>query len=292
MSIPSPDLRRGFTFLFSADWIHLVDGIVRTYTCMRMPRRRLHNHKRVSLGDAHFGRHASFLAVSLASRTNLVGHNMLTSFVDRHKNINFWRTSMATEPSRRAIQSYRTRYHIPDCSPAINEVYILSTDKNVVGVLSIPLGCRAIELGKPPQGMWYTPTYTVCVWERGSLCLTPPVPKSLRKKSRGRSTSELPRIYWVGVLGRSNGVCCVAKEFCLVGARLKCTVFVVLLLCGRIAIFKFTEKTNNLRKSGGQGEKEVREIRTGRFETSNWECRLVCGPPTTFPKVTVVTTFP
>ena len=46
---------------------------------------------------AHFGRHASFFAFSVASRTNLVGHNILTSFVDRHKYTDFYRTSMTTE---------------------------------------------------------------------------------------------------------------------------------------------------------------------------------------------------
>ena len=34
---------------------------------------------------------------SVASTTNLVGHNLFTSFVDHHKNINYYRTSMVTE---------------------------------------------------------------------------------------------------------------------------------------------------------------------------------------------------
>ena len=38
----------------------------------------------------------SFL-FSVVSMTNLVGHNIFTSFVDRHKNVTFLRTSMATE---------------------------------------------------------------------------------------------------------------------------------------------------------------------------------------------------
>ena len=40
---------------------------------------------------------------SVVSTTNLVGHNIFTSFVDRHKNITFHRTSMATEQV--AVQS-------------------------------------------------------------------------------------------------------------------------------------------------------------------------------------------
>ena len=39
----------------------------------------------------------------VVSTTNLVGHNIFTSFVDRHKNITFHRTSMATEQV--AVQS-------------------------------------------------------------------------------------------------------------------------------------------------------------------------------------------
>ena len=44
-----------------------------------------------SLGAAHFGRHASSVAVffSVASTTNRVEQNIFTSFVDRRKNINF-----------------------------------------------------------------------------------------------------------------------------------------------------------------------------------------------------------
>ena len=37
------------------------------------------------------------LLFSVASTTNLVGHNIFTSFVDRHKYINFSRASMMTK---------------------------------------------------------------------------------------------------------------------------------------------------------------------------------------------------
>ena len=37
------------------------------------------------------------LLVSVASTANLAGHNVFTSVVDRHKNMNLKTTSMATE---------------------------------------------------------------------------------------------------------------------------------------------------------------------------------------------------
>ena len=39
------------------------------------------------------------LLFAVVSTTNLVGHNIFISFVDRHKNTNFYRTCMATNKS-------------------------------------------------------------------------------------------------------------------------------------------------------------------------------------------------
>ena len=61
-----------------------------------MSRTRVPNHKPVWELHTLAATPPSSL-FSVASTTNLVGHNILTSFVDRHKNISFKNISIATE---------------------------------------------------------------------------------------------------------------------------------------------------------------------------------------------------
>ena len=61
-----------------------------------MPRRRVQHHKPVWEMRTSAATPPSLL-FSIASTTNLVGHNIFTSFAYRDTNIYFQRTSMATE---------------------------------------------------------------------------------------------------------------------------------------------------------------------------------------------------
>ena len=83
MSIPRPDLR-GFSFLFFAEYIF--SYVVRTYMWINVSNKS-DNHTSVWELHTSAATPHSWL-FSVASTTNLVRHNIFTSFVDRHKNIN------------------------------------------------------------------------------------------------------------------------------------------------------------------------------------------------------------
>ena len=68
MSIPRHDLRGGVLFFSILN--DLVVITIRTYKCINISRKSAESWR--SLGAAPFGRHPSYLAVSVASTTNLV----------------------------------------------------------------------------------------------------------------------------------------------------------------------------------------------------------------------------
>ena len=92
MSLSRPDLRGGYFYYFLAEYIW--SYIVCAYTCINVSKKNAESY--TSLGDADFGRHISFASFRCVDG-NLAGHNVFTSVVDRHKNMNLKTTSMATE---------------------------------------------------------------------------------------------------------------------------------------------------------------------------------------------------
>ena len=91
---PSRDRTSGGRFLFSPNIFGSTLYVrIRAY----MSRRRVPNNKPVWELRTWSLRLLYFCFPLEKSTRNLVGHNIFTSIRDRHKNINFWRTSMATE---------------------------------------------------------------------------------------------------------------------------------------------------------------------------------------------------
>ena len=101
MYVHPETLPPGGAFFFAEYiWSYVVLLRMRAYMSRRVP-----NHKQV--WELHTSATPPLLLLlSIESTTDLVGHNIFTSIRDRHKNVNFYRTSMATEQVGLQFRNY------------------------------------------------------------------------------------------------------------------------------------------------------------------------------------------